>query len=109
MKSIFVQIASYRDPELIPTIKDLIEKASKPENLKICIAHQYAEEDEWDRLDQFADDGRFTVIQIPYQESQGTCWARNEIQRHYNGEDYTLHLDSHHRFLKTGTQSVLIL
>ena len=100
MKSIFVQIASYRDPELIPTIKDLIEKASKPENLKICIAHQYAEEDEWDRLDQFADDGRFTVIQIPYQESQGTCWARNEIQRHYNGEDYTLHLDSHHRFCK---------
>lgn len=100
MKSIFVQIASYRDPELIPTLKDLIEKASKPENLKICIAHQYAEEDEWDRLDQFADDGRFTIIQIPYQESQGTCWARNEIQRHYNGEDYTLHLDSHHRFCK---------
>jgi len=100
MKSIFVQIASYRDPELIPTIKDLIEKASKPENLKICIAHQYSEEDEWDRLDQFADDARFTVIQIPYLESQGTCWARNEIQRHYNGEDYTLHLDSHHRFCK---------
>jgi hypothetical protein len=98
MKSIFVQIASYRDPELIPTIKNLIETAHKPENLKICVAHQYAEEDEWDRLDQFADDGRFTVIQIPYQESQGTCWARSEIQRHYNGEDYTLHLDSHHRF-----------
>jgi len=37
MKSIFVQIASYRDPELIPTIKDLIEKAHHPENLKICL------------------------------------------------------------------------
>ena len=48
MKSIFVQIASYRDPELIPTIKNLIETAHIPENLKICIAHQYAEEDEWD-------------------------------------------------------------
>ena len=98
MKSIFVQIASYRDPELVPTIKNLIEKSHNPENLKICIAHQYSEEDEWDRLDQFADDGRFTVIQIPHTESQGTCWARNQIQQHYNGEDYTLHLDSHHRF-----------
>jgi len=100
MKSIFVQIASYRDPELIPTIKDLIEKAHHPENLKICIAHQYAEEDEWDRLDQFAEDGRFIVIQIPHTEAQGTCWARNQIQQHYNGEDYTLHLDSHHRFIE---------
>ena len=98
MKSIFVQIASYRDPELIPTIKNLIERAHKPQNLKICIAHQYAEEDEWDRLDQFASDGRFIVIQIPHTEAQGTCWARNQIQQHYNGEDYTLHLDSHHRF-----------
>lgn len=98
MKSIFVQIASYRDPELVPTIKSLLDNASNPERIKICIAHQYAEEDEWDRLDQFASDGRFTIIQIPYQESQGTCWARNQIQQHYDGEDYTLQLDSHHRF-----------
>ena len=98
MKSIFVQIASYRDPELVPTIKSLLENASKPERIKICVAHQFAEEDEWDRLDQFASDGRFTVIQIPYDESQGTCWARNQIQQHYNNEDYTLQLDSHHRF-----------
>jgi len=98
MKSIFVQIASYRDPELVPTIKSLLENASKPKRIKICVAHQYAEEDEWDRLDQFASDGRFTVIQIPYQESQGTCWARNQVQQHYNNEDYTLQLDSHHRF-----------
>ena len=30
MKSIFVQIASYRDPELVPTIKNLIEQAAHP-------------------------------------------------------------------------------
>jgi hypothetical protein len=30
---IFVQIASYRDPELVPTIKDCISKAKNPENL----------------------------------------------------------------------------
>lgn len=27
MSKIFVQIASYRDPELVPTIRDLIAKA----------------------------------------------------------------------------------
>jgi hypothetical protein len=100
MKSIFVQIASYRDPELVPTIKNLIEQATHPERLKLCIAHQYSEEDEWDNLDQFASDGRFIVIQIPHTESQGVCWARNQIQQHYNGEDYTLQIDSHHRFVK---------
>ena len=30
---IFVQIASYRDPQLIPTIEDMLSKASHPENL----------------------------------------------------------------------------
>jgi hypothetical protein len=33
--TIFVQIASYRDPELIPTIYDCIENADFPENLRV--------------------------------------------------------------------------
>ncbi len=32
--------------------------------------------------------------------SKGACWARNLIQQEYNGEEYTLQLDSHHRFVK---------
>ena len=31
---IFIQIASYRDPELIKTIKSAIENAKKPKNKK---------------------------------------------------------------------------
>lgn len=100
MKSIFVQIASYRDPELVPTIDDLLKKAKNPERLKICIAHQFSKDDQWDRLDKYADDSRFIVIEIPHNESEGVCWARNQIQQHYEGEDYTLHLDSHHRFIQ---------
>ena len=30
---IFIQIASYRDPQLVPTIEDMIAKAKNPENL----------------------------------------------------------------------------
>ena len=37
---IFVQIASYRDPELLPTIRDCIDKAKYPENLTFGICLQ---------------------------------------------------------------------
>lgn len=96
---IFIQIASYRDPQLIPTIRDCIANAKHPENLHFCIAWQHAEEDIWDNLDEFRTDSRFTIIDIPYQEAKGACWARSLIQRLYNGESYTLQLDSHHRFV----------
>ena len=38
MNRIFVQIASYRDPELVPTIKSMLENAKKPKNLRFGIA-----------------------------------------------------------------------
>ena len=38
---IFVQIASYRDPELIPTVLDLVDKAKNPEALRIVVAWQH--------------------------------------------------------------------
>lgn len=100
MNTIFVQIASYRDPQLLPTLEDMFLKAKYPKNLKICIAWQHSEEDEWDTLEKYLNDGRFIIIDIPYKESLGVCWARNQIQQHYNGEKYTLQLDSHHRFVK---------
>ena len=100
MNDIFVQIASYRDPQLKPTLRDLLEKATNPQNLKICIAHQHSSDDEWDNLDEYKDDDRFIILDIDYTKSEGACWARNQIQQHYGGEKYTLQLDSHHRFIK---------
>ena len=98
--TIFVQIASYRDPELLPTLDDLFDKASKPDNLKVCIAWQHNKEDKWDNLDKYKNDDRVIIDDIDYKESLGVCWARNRVQQHYNGEKYTLQLDSHHRFAK---------
>lgn len=99
-KTIFVQIAAYRDPELIPTLKDLLKNAKYPKRLKICIAWQHSEEDKWDNLDEFKDNPNFNILDIKYSDSEGVCWARNKIQQEYNGEDFTLQLDSHHRFVK---------
>mgnify|MGYP000311380613 CR=1 FL=1 len=98
--TIFIQIASYRDPQLIPTIKDCLSNAKYPKNLIFGIAWQHSVDDTWDSLKEFADDPRFKILDIPFTESKGACWARNKIQQLYNNEKYTLQLDSHHRFIK---------
>jgi len=97
---IFVQIAAYRDPQLVPTIKDMIAQAKSPESLVIGIAWQHDKGDEWDNLDEFKNDPRFKIIDIDYRESKGVCWARNAVQQLYDSEAYTLQIDSHMRFVK---------
>jgi hypothetical protein len=94
---IFVQIASYRDPELLPTIRDCISKAKHPENLTFGICWQ---RDESESMEEFANDPRFKILDYHWSKSKGLCWARSEIQKLWEGEEYTLQLDSHHRFLQ---------
>ena len=97
---IFIQVASYRDPQLIPTINSALENALNPENLVFGIARQFSEDDGFDNLDEYRNDNRFRIIDIPYTESKGACWARNQIQQLYQNEEYTLQIDSHMRFDK---------
>ena len=99
-KKIFIQIASYRDPELNNTLKDCIEKSENPDNLVFSICWQHSKDDESDNLDLYKDDPRFKIIDVDYRESKGACWARNTLQQQYDGEQYTLQLDSHHRFIE---------
>ena len=96
--TIFIQIASYRDPELVPTIECLIANASNPENLRFGICRQYSPDDGFDDLSVYKRDERFRILDIEYQESRGACNARNRIQCElYRGEAWTLQVDSHMR------------
>ena len=95
---IFVQIASYRDPQLIPTIKNMLENAKRPKNLRIGVARQFHPEDKFDDLSEFENDNRFRILNIPHEEAEGVCWARNLVQQLYQDEEYTLQIDSHMRF-----------
>ena len=95
---IFVQIASYRDPQLRHTIADMIKNAKRPEKLVIGVARQFNEEDGFDDLSDYQDDERFRILNIPYNEAEGVCWARNLVQQLYQDEQYTLQIDSHMRF-----------
>lgn len=100
MSKIFIQVASYRDPQLIPTIKNALENAKYPENLVWSIARQYHPDDKFDDLSEFDNNPNFKIMNIPYQESLGVCWARHLTQQLYDGEEYTLQIDSHMRFSK---------
>jgi hypothetical protein len=98
--TIFIQMAAYRDPELLLTLKDCITQAKYPENLRFGIAWQHSTEDKWDNMDEYKNDERFKIIDIDFKDSKGACWARNKLQDLYDNETYTLQLDSHHRFVK---------
>ena len=109
--TIFIQIAAYRDPELVPTLHDCINNADHPEDLRFGICRQFHQDDDFDDLSEFKNHpehgDNFRVVDVPHLESQGACWARNLIQQLYAGEEYTLQLDSHHRFIK-GWDTTLI-
>ena len=104
---IFVQIASYRDPELLPTLKDCINNAKYPENLVFGICRQYHPDDKFDDLSEYENDERFKILNVPHLESKGVCWARNQVQQLYNDEDYTLQIDSHMRFEKDWDETLI--
>ena len=92
---IFIQIAPYRDNQLVPTLRDCVKNAKHPENLVFGICWQH---DENESLEEFKDDKRVKIVDVPYKESRGVCWARHAVQQLYNGEEYTLQIDSHMRF-----------
>ena len=109
MESIFIQIPSYRDPELLPTLKSLLDNAIHPERLTFGICHQFHPDDTWDTLDAYKDDPRFRILSIPWDESRGLCWARHQIQKLWKGEKWTLQLDSHHRVKKGWDQALIYM
>lgn len=96
--TIYIQIASYRDPELLNTIKDCLDNAKYPENLRFAIGWQHSAYESWDNLDPYINDDRFNILDIDYRDAKGPCWIRAQLNAAYNGEKYTLQLDSHHRF-----------
>ncbi|EOD3493675.1 GlcNAc-transferase family protein [Cronobacter malonaticus] len=121
---IFVSIASYRDPELIPTIKDMLEMAAYPERLHITVCWQdnndithflnqgftvaFVESHESGALYKLSFAGVvIQVISLHYYNSQGACWARHMAETRFDNEDYFLQIDSHCRFIKDWDEEMI--
>ncbi len=92
---IFLSIAAYRDPELLPTILDCVSKADRPEDLRFGICEQIGDEDRPLVLPQGI---CAKSLIVNWRESRGVCWARAEIMKLWAGEEYYFQIDSHHRF-----------
>jgi len=85
----------------------MLENAKNPKNLRLGIARQFHPEDGFDNLSEYEKDKRFSILNIPYNESNGVCWARNLTQQLYKGEEYTLQIDSHMRFEKDWDKTLI--
>lgn len=136
--TIFVQIASYRDPQLLHTLNDMIVNAKSPENLHVTVCWQHGPDETLElfykngfiestlpkrdisnleinhsKIDGYhvlTRDGLILeLIDIHYHKTQGACWARNTVQQFYTNEKYTLQLDSHHRFVKNWDDLCIIM
>lgn len=107
MESIFVLVASYRDPECKYTIRDLFAKAAHPEKVKVGLNWQYAEEDQDKPFFEGPYQDQIRLVRHLHTESKGACWARAVAQSLYAGEDFYLSLDAHMRFAP-GWDSLLI-
>lgn len=95
---IFVQIASYRDPECQWTVKDLFEKAKNPDRVFVGICWQHDPEEDQDYFRVSTRPAQVRTALFHWKESQGVCWARHQTQSLWEGEEYTLMIDSHMRF-----------
>jgi peroxiredoxin len=106
--TIFVQIASYRDPECQWTVWDLFSKAAHPERITAGICWQY---DPYRDRDCFAASsprpGQTKIISVLPSQTEGVCWARAQAQTLFADQDYVLMIDSHMRFVK-GWDTALI-
>ena len=94
---IFVAIASYCDPELPRTLDDCIHTAKHPDKLRFGICWQYDRQQPVD-VEKFKADPRFQFVEYAIEDSQGGTWARSIAQKFWNGEQYTLQVDSHMKF-----------
>ena len=98
-ETILVHIPAYREPELVNTIKDALANAMNPHRVHFGICRQYNPADGFDNVDEYRNDPRFKIIDVPYEQAKGLPWARAQVNDNLlTDEDYVLQLDSHHRF-----------
>jgi hypothetical protein len=108
MERILIHLPAYREPELVPTIKSALENAEFPERLVFGICRQYNPEDGFDNVDEFRDDKRFKIKDIPYLEAKGLPYARAVINEELlDDEEFVVQLDSHHRFSKNWDSTLI--
>jgi hypothetical protein len=94
--SIFISIASYRDPELTRTIRSAISNAANPDELYFSIVIQDFEKE----IPDLSWVPNLSLITMQPEEARGAGYARSIAMRSYNNQEYFLQIDSHTLFEK---------
>ena len=94
--SIFISIASYRDPELVRTIKSAISNSANPNDLHFGVVLQ--------EIEKFEPDlswvPNLSLIKMHPKDARGAGYARANAMKLYSDQDYYLQVDSHTVFEK---------
>lgn len=104
---IFVHIPSYRDRECQWTIRDMFAKAAHPDRVFAGICWQTKPEEDADcfRVETRPDQVRTRHFHID--EAEGLGWARRHAVSLWQGEEYSLQIDSHMRFAPGWDETML--
>lgn len=117
-ETIFVSIASYRDPECSRTLFDLFEKAHCPFRIFVGVCQQNLASVDQDALQGYrslvTNDGigdfsaQIRMLSIDADEAKGPMYARHLIEtKLYRGEQFYLVTDSHMLFTPDWDKNLL--
>lgn len=112
-ETIFIAIASYRDPECVKTILNIFETSKYPNRIRFGIFQQHNITDidcmDFHRhidcnmvMDRHPICGRMWQIKIDrehYADAKGPMYGRYRTELFYNNEDYFMQVDAHSRFV----------
>jgi [Skp1-protein]-hydroxyproline N-acetylglucosaminyltransferase len=118
METIYVSVASYRDPECSPTVDSIYARAKHPDRIRVAVVLQRTEDDEMcptpeescsvnpeqalckyrHLIDIYEMDARLAV---------GPVFARHLGHRLYRGEYYAMQVDSHVRFIQDWDDDII--
>jgi hypothetical protein len=65
-ETILLHLRTYRDPELVPTIRSALAHAMHSSLVHFGICRQFHPNDGFDNLDEYWADPRFHVVDVPY-------------------------------------------
>jgi hypothetical protein len=111
-ETIYVSIASYRDPECAPTLESIYLRAKYPERLRVAVIDQRIDGDDLclEATDASCAENPhqemckyrhlIDIYQVDARLAVGPVFARHLGHRMYRGEYFAMQIDSHVRFVQ---------
>mmetsp|Transcript_22771 Transcript_22771/g.35144 ORF Transcript_22771/g.35144 Transcript_22771/m.35144 type:complete len:518 (-) Transcript_22771:86-1639(-) len=111
LKTIYISIASYRDPECTITVEDLFLRAKYPNRIRLAVVDQLKEGDsKCSSPEKSCEDDPEQALckyrhlmeffEVDGDLSVGPVFARHLAHRMYRGEYFAMQVDAHMRFTK---------